>query len=69
MPYKLSTCKKIMDSNPHMIQSIQLDGIQAFTALWKMKIEQMVIILNFYQKIKTNDNILYVNNKAIIKSW
>ena len=26
--------------------------IQAFTALWTIKIEQMVVILNFHQKIK-----------------
>ena len=35
--------KKITDSNTYMIKSIQLDIIQAFTALWKIKFDQMVV--------------------------
>ena len=51
-----------------MIKLIQLAIIQAFTALLKIKFEQMGVILNFHQKMKKNDNILYEYHKSIIKS-
>ena len=36
-------------TKPYMIKSIQLAIMQAFTAIWKIKFEQIVIILNFPQ--------------------
>jgi hypothetical protein len=52
-----------------MIRSIQLAIIQAFKALWEMKFEEMVAILNFHQKMKKNDNIHHVFIKSLWKSW
>ena len=51
-----------------MIRSIQLAIIQAFTAPWKIKFEEMVAILNFRQKMEKNDNIHHVFIKSIWKS-
>ena len=48
-----------------MIKSVQLAIIQAFTALWEIKFEHMVVILNFRQKMKKNNNI----HNVCIKSW
>ena len=50
---------------PYMIKSRQLAIIQAFRALCKIKFEQ----LNFWQKVKNNDNIYHVYIKSIFKSW
>jgi hypothetical protein len=53
-----------------MIISIQLAIIQAFTVLWDMKFEQMVVIFSiFCQKMKTNNNNHQVCIKFIFKSW
>ena len=41
-----------------MIKSIQLAIILAFTAPWEIKIEQIVLILDFLQMMKNNDNIM-----------
>jgi hypothetical protein len=41
-----------------MIQSKQLAIILAFTAFWEIKIEQMVLIWDFRQMMKNNDNII-----------
>ena len=49
----------------YMIKSTHLAIIQPFTALWKIQVDQMVVILNFCQKMKKNDNIHHV----CIKSW
>ena len=42
----------------YMIKSIQLAIIQAFTAPCWIKFEQMVVILDFCQMMKNNDNII-----------
>jgi hypothetical protein len=52
-----------------MIKSIQLAVIQAFTAPWEIKFEEMVVILNFLQKMDKNDNIHHDFIKSICKSW
>ena len=49
--------KHITIQNTHMIKSIQLAIIQAFTASWEMKFEQMVVILDFHWKTENNENI------------
>jgi hypothetical protein len=51
---------KITVSNTYMIKSIQLAIIQAFTAPGEIKFEEMVVILNFLQKMDKNDNIQHV---------
>ena len=45
-----------------ILKSIQLAAIQGFTALWKTKNEQIVVVLNFCQLIKMNGNNCYVNS-------
>ena len=50
----------------YMINSIWLAIIHAFTALWEIKFEQMVVFLNFCQKMNFNDNEC---KKIILKSW
>ena len=52
-----------------MIKSIQLAIIQAFTAPWEIKFVQMVLILDFRQKMEKNDNIHHACTKSISKSW
>ena len=52
-----------------MITSAQMAIIQDFTAPWEIKFEEMVVILNFPQKMNNNDNIHHVCIKSIIKSW
>ena len=47
---------------------MQLAIIQACTALWKIQIEQMVVILNFRQRMQRKVNI-YVCIQPIFKSW
>ena len=59
---------KIPVSNTYMIKSIQLAIIQAFTALWKLNIELMVVILNPHQRTKRKVNICHVCIKSIFKS-
>ena len=49
--------KHITIQNTNMIRSIQLAIIQAFTASWGMKFEQMVVILDFHWKTENNENI------------
>ena len=56
---------QISHSKMYMIKSINLAIFQAFTAACKIKFELMVIILNFLQKSKKNDNIYCVCIKAI----
>jgi hypothetical protein len=53
-----STWLKTTLSNNYMIKSIQLAIIQAFTAPWEIQFEQMVVILDFHQKMNNNDNII-----------
>ena len=48
-----------------MIKSIQLAIIHAFIALWEIKFEQMVVILNVCPKMNCNDNDC---KKIILKS-
>jgi hypothetical protein len=60
---------EITVSNTYMIRSIQLAIIQAFTAPWEIKFEEMVVILNFHQQMDKNDNIDHVFIKSICKSW
>jgi hypothetical protein len=60
---------KITVSNTYIIKSIQLAIIQAFTAPWKIKFEEKVVILNFLQKMHKNDYIHHVFIKTIGKSW
>ena len=50
-----------------MIKSTQLAIIQAFTAPWEITFEEMVVILNFHQKIDKNDNINHVFITSICK--
>ena len=50
-----------------MIKSIQLAIIQAFTASWGIKFEQMVIILDFLQKMDNNHNIHHARTESICK--
>ena len=52
-----------------MTKSIQLAIIQVFTAPWEIKFEQMVVILDFRQKMEKNDNIHHACTKSICKSW
>ena len=61
--------KKIIHSKTYMIKSSQLAIIQAFTALWKIKFEQMVVISNCRQKMKNEDNIYLVCIKCIFNCW
>ena len=60
---------KITHSKTYMLKSIQLAIIQAFTALWKLKIELMVVILNPHQRTKRKVNICHVCIQPIFKSW
>ena len=55
--------------NTYMIKSIQLAIIQAFIAPWEIQFEEMVVILNFHQKMEKNDNIHHVFIKSIWKLW
>jgi hypothetical protein len=55
---------KITIINTYMIESIQLAIIQAFTALWEINFEHMMVILNFHQNIKKNYNIHHVCIKS-----
>jgi hypothetical protein len=57
---------KITVSNTNMIRSILLAIIQAFTAPWEIKFEEMVVILIFYQKMDKHDNINRVFVKFIL---
>ena len=52
-----------------MIKAIQLAMIQAFTAPCEIKFEQMVVILDFCQKMEKNDNIHHACTKSICKAW
>ena len=52
----------------YLIQSTQLAIIQAFPALWKIKFEQMVVILNCWQHLINEDNINHVWIKCIFNS-
>ena len=47
---------KSINSNNYMTTSIQLAIILAFTALWEMKIVQMVVIWNFLSELSINGN-------------
>ena len=46
-----------------------LEYFQSFTAPWEIKFEQMVVIFDFRQKMKYNENIYHVFIKSIFKSW
>ena len=58
---------KVTVSNTYLIKSTQLAIIQAFTAPWEITFEEMVVILNFHQKIDKNDNINHVFITSICK--
>ena len=61
--------KNITILNTYMVKSIQLAIIQAFTAPWEIKFEQMVVILNFCQQMENNDNIHHECTYSVCKSW
>jgi hypothetical protein len=50
--------KQITISNTYMIKSTQLAILLALIAPWEIKIEQMVLILDFQQMMKNNDNMI-----------
>ena len=55
--------------NTDMMKSIQLPIIEVFTALWGMKIEQMVVILNFASKDEDDLQCSSSCIKSILKLW
>ena len=55
---KHSTTWEITHLKSYRLKSRQLAIIQAFAALWKLKIKEMVVILNFCQRIEINDVII-----------
>ena len=61
-----SLWKEIAHSKTYMTDSSQLAIIQAFTALWTITFEQMVVILNFVQRRSKNIKfIMYVSNAPL----
>ena len=57
---------KIINSKTYVKKSTQLAIIQAFTALLKIEFEQMVVILNFCQKMQEKIIcIMYVSNASL----
>ena len=61
----LTKSKKIIHLKAYMLKSIQFAIIQASTALWQIQIEQIVIILNFCQRMKRQDNIWHASIQSI----
>ena len=56
---------KTPHSKNYILKSIQLAIIQDLTASWGIKFEQMVILLDFLQKMDKNHNIHHACTESI----